>query len=138
MSGTVSNLGGKPQSLTIAVNLLWASLAVGVLKVATTFIIPGLRNPNVSPGFALTILLFVLGVFVLLVWKISIGRNWARITFLILTILGAYPSLRFLSHEFAMSPMYGAASLVQIGLQLCAIVLLFVKPASDWFRARAV
>lgn len=138
MSGTVSNLGGKPQSLTIAVNLLWASLAVGVLKVAMTFIIPGLRNPNVTSGFALTILLFVLGVFVLLVWKISIGRNWARITFLILTILGAYPWLLGLSHEFAVSPVYGAASLVQVGLQLCAIVLLFVKPASDWFRARAV
>jgi hypothetical protein len=145
VSGIAASLNRRPQSVTIAANLLWASLPVGGLRAAMLFTNPAINpapiDPTTIPGGELTYMLYTLssfGIVAFLIWKISVRRNWARITLLIIVILGAFPWLLSLSRGFAKAPIYNAASLVQAGLQFCAMVLLFIKPGSHWFRKPAV
>jgi hypothetical protein len=69
-----------------------------------------------------------------LIFKISTGKNWARITYLVLFIIGMLPAVPVILGEFSRLPVVGALSLAQVGLQLFALVLLFTKPGSGWFR----
>lgn len=121
----------KPQPVVTAVNLLWASLAVGLVKMLMDF-----SNLSAVAPAALTnfILIFTFALIGLLIFNISSGKNWARITFLILFIIGVLPTLLMVLGEFSRSPVVGALSMGQIGLQVYALFLLFVQPGNSWFR----
>lgn len=121
----------KPQSVRLAVNLLWASLAIGVVKSATDLDYLSRVGPA---AFVFFVMACTLAVMAFLFCKIGAGRNWARITLLVLFILGIVPTLPLLFAEFARSPVRGVLSLVQLAIQACALFLMFTKPGSDWFR----
>lgn len=121
----------KPQPVVTAVNLLWASLAVGVVKMLMDFS----NLSGVAPAaFTNFILIFTFALIAFLVFKISSGRNWARITFLVMFIIGVLPTLPIVLDEFSRSAVVGALSVAQIGLQVFALFLLFTQPGSNWFR----
>ena len=121
----------KPQSVGTAVNLLWASLAVGLVKMLMDFS----NLSTVAPAaFTNFILVFTFALIGFLIFKISAGRNWARITFLVLFIIGVLPTLPIVFGEFSRSAVVGALSVAQIGLQVYALFLLFTQPGSGWFR----
>lgn len=121
----------RPQSVRLAMNFLWLSLAIGVLKLLME--LPYLRA--LAPAaFANLVLIIVFAFFLFLIFKIYAGRNWARITFLVLFVLGILPTLPTVLGEFARSPLIGTLSVVQVGLQIYALFLLFTKPGSAWFR----
>jgi len=70
-----------------------------------------------------------------LVWKIGQGKNWARITYLILFIIG----VPFIIYSYLTSAV--SMLLVIIGIsgmiaQLIALAFLFQKPSSDWFKSK--
>jgi hypothetical protein len=69
-----------------------------------------------------------------LIFKIASGKNWARITFIIMFVIGMLPTVSFVLGEFSRSLFVGALSVAQIGLQSYAIFLLFSQPGSAWFR----
>ena len=121
----------KPQPVVTATNLLWASLAVGLVKM----LLDSSSLSGVAPA-ALTnfILIFTFALIAFLTFKISAGRNWARITFLVMFIIGVLPSLPIVMGEFSRSPVVGALSVAQIGLQVYALFLVFTRPGSSWFR----
>jgi hypothetical protein len=87
-----------------------------------------------SPAFTNFILISVFAVMALLIVFISKGKNWARITFLVLFILGSLPSIPLVLGEFTRSPVLGAFSLVQIVLQVIALYIVFTKPGAVWFK----
>lgn len=120
----------KPQPVVTAVNLLWASLAVGLVKMLMDFS----NLSGVAPAlFTNFILIFTFALIAFLIFKISVGRNWARITFLVMFIIGVLPTLPIVLGEFSRSAILGALSVAQIGLQVSALFLLFTQPGSSWF-----
>ncbi len=87
-----------------------------------------------TPAFTNFILITVFGLMALLIFYISKGKNWARVTFLVLFVIGSLPSVPIVLGEFTRSPVLGAFSAIQIILQLVALYFIFTKPGSDWFK----
>ena len=73
-------------------------------------------------------------------YKIYVGRNWARITLLVLCALGGLMTLNGLFREkftelIAPAPALAKVQMiVGIGISLIILWLLFVSPGRTWFR----
>ena len=124
----------RPRTVTIAVNLLWASIVIGFVKIPLD--LPALAAMP-SPGLMWTVIALVLAFFCLLIWKISLGRNWARITYLGFFLIGLIPAVPTLMGELGRSPVLAVLSIVQFIMQGYAIFLLFMTPGKAWFRKQA-
>jgi len=72
-----------------------------------------------------------------LIVKMDRGRNWARITFLVLFLLGTPLSIQPLIHSLSYSPVSGVLGLAQAALQVVSLVMLFGRAARPWFRPAA-
>jgi hypothetical protein len=129
---TLPPMKTKPPEIRRATNLLWVSLAVGLVKTSLQWPYLAARASIAFTGF---ILVFTLAIVGFLVWKIGQGRNWARIVFLVFSVLGFLPFLFVLRSEFARSPALGTLSVLQVGLQLFALLLIFTSPGKEWFHA---
>lgn len=121
----------KPQTVGTAINLLWASLALGLVKALMDYTHLSATAPAASIFLVFAFTFSLLGF---LIFKISTGKNWARITFIIMFVIGMLPTVSFVLGEFSRSPIVGALSVAQIGLQGYALFLLFSRPGSGWFR----
>ena len=121
----------KPSQISTAVNLLWASLAIGFVNTLMDTQDLGSIAP---PAFTNFILISVFAVMALLIVFISKGKNWARITSLVLFVLGSLPSIPLVLGEFTRSPVLGAFSIIQIALEVVALYLVFTKPGAGWFK----
>ncbi len=107
------------------------SLAIGALKVPMDWNYLTTIGPISSVLF---IMVSTVGIIALLIWKISQRRKWARITLLILFVLGMLPFTSTVRSEFARSTTLGALSIVQALLQGASLVLLFTRTTNEWFR----
>lgn len=128
-----------PRAVVQAVWLLWISLAVGLVELALSMN-PLRESAEVAPGAGMTAFgvfasITLIGtVYLVLVHHVRKGRNWARITVLVLVALGVIDSL------IARRPMELAPfllNLLEVLLDVTALALLFSGPGSHWFnRAR--
>jgi hypothetical protein len=62
------------------------------------------------------------------------GKNWARVTFLVLTILGTPSAIKALIDGVSVGTFSSLLGMFQMAIQFCALILLFRSPAKDWFR----
>lgn len=111
----------RPNSIVGAVFLLWATLAIGLANVVAGLMAGSIANTV----FVWWILTFVALFVVWIVVKIASGRNWARVTFLVLFVLG----LPFAQWQ-------NTVLVIQSGFELAALVLLFVPASNEWFRLK--
>jgi hypothetical protein len=125
-----ANSALKPRQVSTATSLLWFSLAIGIVA----YMLDPEYSSAGSPEFGLVVLVSVLGVTAFLIHHISHGRNWARITFLVLFLLGALPGVGFVMVRLIHSPLAGFLGLSQFVLQTTALVLLFSGQGATWFR----
>lgn len=121
----------RPEKVGAAVKLLYSTLALGILR---SILEASTHIPLVSPAFMLLFTVFALGIMSLLIHNIGKGRNWARISVLGLFLAGVPFSILPLLHSLAENPISGLLGVGQVILQIVALVLLFQKPSSDWFR----
>ena len=121
----------KPQPVTTAVKLLWTSFALGLIKLPMDLSSLNSAAPTPYVYFVMFFTFIVIGY---LIYRISAGENWARITFLAMLIIGLLPSLPQISGEFSRAPLSATLLLTQIGLQAYALILLFTQPGSGWFN----
>jgi len=71
-----------------------------------------------------------------MVYLVSIGKNWARITWLVIFILG-FPSLSNKLRGIAESSFFAAYLIVFVYILLIiALIFLFQRKSSDWFKKR--
>ena len=124
----------RPRSVSSAVNLLWASLVVGLLKV---FMDLSHLGDMASVAAIVVLSVVFVALFGFLYFKISVGKNWARITLLVMGVIGIVPTFSIVSTEFSRSVVVGTLSLLQLTLQTYAAFLLFTQPGSNWFRKGA-
>ena len=122
----------KPLQVRRAATMLWGAWAIGVVNLLFQ---PGMTRPVGWIGWL--ILAAIFAFLILLTASISAGHNWARITFLVLFLIGVLPYLGLVRQIFAASALFGLLSLVQQLLQVTAMFLVFTPPGSLWFRKRA-
>jgi hypothetical protein len=134
----------RPWTVTTASYMLWLS----ILWLPAVAILWGLPNgvpPNwkclegVNGVLLLGLVGLVLACWLTLALVVSMvgrGRNWARIIVLILLLLGAPRDLLDIIQSSGHSPFPGPLyKLFQIEILLVAVVLLFQRSSSRWFRA---
>lgn len=120
----------RPREVSLAAKLFWISLAAGVVNLALQF---DYLKSQASPGFIAGVGLVTIAVTALLIYFISTGRNWARISFLVLFLVGVIPGIPELLATLDRSLLSGLVSLGQWVLQIAALYLVFVGPGAKWF-----
>jgi hypothetical protein len=121
----------RPGQVGIATLLLSASLIIGGIRAVFDLT---QRVSGVPFFVAVLILLVFLGVFFFFVNRIAAGRNWARITLLVLLILQLPFAVLGSIAEVRANPMHGLVSILIATLQVLGVVLLFTKNSNLWFR----
>lgn len=127
----------RPGKVSTALYLLWIALFVGIIASAFNFS-SSLEIANAPPGFGLGVVIFILCFGFLLsaffIWKIGQGRNWARITYLVLFILGI-PVVIYTLLTIKVSTFLIIMQIAHTIVSLVALVFLFQKQSSDWFKS---
>jgi len=121
----------RPREVQIALGLLVASLATGVLRAFSVRAIPA---PGLPAWFAPVVLATTFCIIALLILGIAFGRFWVVIIFAVGFALGLPGGLMVLeTHGF------GSSAFLLFSLQACAqgaaLVLLFRPAGRAWFRA---
>jgi hypothetical protein len=124
-----------PVEIRRAVSVLWLSLLLAAIATAVQWLQIYLEDPVSAVVDHILAWVF----FALLIWKISQGRGWARITWLfafvvgwLLTVLFALFSNTYRAVVFH-SPFSEGIGLVQVAIQFYATVLLFTSNGRTWF-----
>lgn len=123
-------MDARPPQINQAVILLWAAYAVGPIRLGLNW---NLLEAAMDDFLAASILAITLIGTAVLIWKISQGKNWARLTFLVLFLIGLPFSLYGLTTDFGRSLVDGILSAVQITLQGVGLLLISRGAAKDWF-----
>ena len=116
--------------IRLASNLLFASLVIGVIRqffAQTSYSISGLSD-EALPG------LFSGLIVIAMAYAIRLGISWARILLLVFMVFGLFLTISFVSFYIEYAPVAGILELLQTLVQLYALVLLFQKPASNWYK----
>ena len=117
--------------MSLAVRLLWIACALGAL-----FIL--FKPLTLRPGTpVLLVRLISLLIFAPLAWlnfKIAARRNWARIAFVVVVVLGTTFYLIQPEKVIRLSWLDTVNFTLQTGLQLTAVALLLLPSARRWFK----
>jgi len=123
----------KPKAVEIAVLVLWLTLALGlvmsVVRISHTSL-------PVSSTLVYSILIISFAFSALCIYKISRGRNWARIIYLILLLLGMFKTVPSLILAIEHAPFSGSLSATVVAAQLVAMAFLFTGSSNGWFEQR--
>jgi hypothetical protein len=123
----------RPTNVDIGVKLLYSSLIIGILSTIMEY-------PEIIKETGASLGLVFLGIFLnyapawFLVFMIGKGKNWARITLLILFIIGSlisiFEAVQSPGHAHDRNLLYYISTVCL----LTGLVWLFQKDASAWFR----
>ena len=118
----------KPTQVRIAILILYAYAVISILVDSTLSII----NGKFSIGlFIIQAIIFLVSIF--LIFTISKGKTWPRNLLLIFLILGTCSSL-YLLPSIKVNLIYlFIISGIKYSLGLIPIILLYLKPAKQWF-----
>jgi len=123
----------RPKETTSAIQFLYASLAIGLIRAVF-----GLTQTASGAALILAALIvisvFALGFF--LVWKISSGRNWARIILLVLVLINLPFAVLANVAELKRSVFSGSLSILIEAILWIGTYLLFTRNSNLWFRSR--
>lgn len=121
-----------PKKIKQAAILVYVSLLVGLIK---SILYETMTNQKMlSDPKSLTIGIVAIIIIGFFGYKIGQGKNWARITLLVLFIIGMLSFPFIILNEFQMSPIIGVVSSVQMLIQLYVLVILFTGQSKEWFK----
>ncbi len=124
----------RPRQVTIAVALLWVSLALGV----PAWHLSASRDPETAshPAFIVfTAIVLVLSVTLnVLIYR---GRNWARILLLVLFVIAGALLLVPVDEPVPAGVLENTLNAGTLVLEAVALYLLFTRPGASWFRRPA-
>jgi hypothetical protein len=129
---------GRPSKVSTAVTLLWIAFAAGlirgILEVSNTLQVAS--SSDLGIGLAIFVMIFSLLISAFFVFMIGKGKNWARIVYLVLFVIAIPITGISQITSFLINPLSGILGIGQIVLQIIALVFLFQKQSSDWFKSR--
>src|SRR5258708_6393130 len=122
----MNNLRDSSRPMTVKAAVISLLVCVVLFVGKFTFDI-GLQQP-----LAYLIAFVFVGIFLLQVWFIFKGKNWARLIFVAVVVLGLIPSyVSILEPLRLLTKIY---SLVQIVLQLASAIALILPASTNWYR----
>ena len=124
--------GERPEAATRAVALLWITLVIQAAGLAFIWRLYKLFGPIDFMVAGIITGTWVMNAF--LVAMIERGRNWARITALVLYLLALPFLVLSIMATWKMSPLAAGGAALQLVLQTIAMVLLFGRASREWFR----
>ncbi|MDF1795714.1 MAG: hypothetical protein P1U63_04160 [Coxiellaceae bacterium] len=128
----------RPSGVTTAIQLLYITLIIsfvcGIINVIQIHGNPAGAPAGLGIGPMVAILIISLAIFWFLFFHISRGRNWARIIYLILFVLGILSTGWHLKMYLQQGMLISLATLVNYVLGVVAIVLLFTSESNTWFK----
>ena len=119
----------RPRQITCAIALLWCSLALAV----GTSVAEGRYS---SFSTSLWVVLPLQMLLALLTYKIGLGRNWARIFYVALLVLGSPLWPKTIAYNFGRSTTFGLLFVAELALQSAALFLALIGPGRLWFKRR--
>jgi hypothetical protein len=128
------NRGERPKEVHQAIRLLWIGFVLGIVGI---FLQPMKTN---APAQWIGILIggaIAFGIWAWVIVKIANGRNWARILFIVLAIIGlvfSAFSLPFTLPIYKARPLSGVLAAVNLVLEVSTLYLLLTTAARTWFK----
>ena len=121
----------KPGQVVRATRFLWAGLVLSGSSLYMDHRLTLQSAPTLGELME-TCLIFVF--WSLLILKVSTGRNWARITYLILTILSLPLYVPIVRIDFNTHAALGLSTAASVVLPILGLWLLFTSPGKRWFQ----
>lgn len=121
----------RPAQLMLGLKMLYLVVGIGIIRTSMTV----LDHLEVrSPYFLIATKFLVYAVGLYLIYQTGKGRNWARWALLVVLSVGiplsVLPSLDAIAH----SPVHTGLGILQLLLYLGALVLLFHRTVTAWFK----
>lgn len=89
-----------------------------------------------SFGFTVVLSVGMAALWILFAVKLRAGRNWARITMLVLTALGLVVTPINLANTGVTIPATVMPALIGVAVGLVVLILLLAEPAKSWTPAK--
>ncbi|MBC8025238.1 MAG: hypothetical protein H7Y89_04555 [Steroidobacteraceae bacterium] len=126
-------LPDAPPPVKTAMKLLWISFVLTYIEVALDWAALTAETPLIF--FAIgVVLMTALQIWIYL--KIALGRNWARIAWLVLSAVSLPILITDMVDLAQRAPVAAGITLIDVFLVFYALYLLFF-PGREWFRARS-
>jgi hypothetical protein len=123
----------KPKSIIAARNILYTAFFLEALVFILQQVIREIpAHQDISVFFSNGILLVLLYV---AIRYIGFGKKWARILFLVLFVLLVLASEIFVPFLFRTNLALGFLFVLQVLLQVLALVFLYSKNSNEWFNS---
>ena len=127
----------RPAQINRAIGLLCLTLTIGTLELVIiswhTWRHTQVHSVAASLGAYIAIAIVFLGLCGFLIWKIAQGRNWARITWLIVFVIGLWHYPSSLRSTFHRSPVLAILNITDTAIEVYALLLMFTSPGRSWF-----
>jgi hypothetical protein len=123
----------RPEIATAAVRLLFASLAIGLIRAIWGLTQRASGTPLILAAL-IVIALFALGFF--LAWKISTRSNWARLILLALVLINLPFAVLANVGELKRSALSGVFSIFIEAMLWLGTGLLFTRNSNLWFSRK--
>ena len=119
---------GRPSQVALAVQALWLDFGV-----AWVFILLSIRTV-LSSFLAFALTLVITAASALLIAKISQGRNWARIVFLVSALIYFAERFFVLVIPIQRDMIDLISTVFHVPLQMASLYFLFTEPGRRWFK----
>ena len=123
----------RPPQVVLAVKLAWAGIILGLSALAVSWeyysSLGSTTSMVLGQGFGVLIALWIY-------YKIYVGRNWARVLYLVLVIVGLLIFINGAARGaiLAAPPIARFSSVLNLALNLAVIWLVFTPPGGAWFK----
>ena len=123
----------KPKSIIAARNILYASLFLALISyLIPVFVLNLPGHPNIFSLISNGVLLILLYIAIRF---IGFGKKWARILCLVLFVINVATTLVYLPYILKTDLALDFLFVLQMLLQILALVYLFSKSSNVWFNS---
>jgi hypothetical protein len=124
----------RPQEVNWSIFLQFVALAIGPIATGLDWKHLQTLAPIQKVALNAASTLLFIGFFI---WKMSQGRNWARITLLVFFLVSLPFYFFFVRAEFGRSSILALLSILQALFQGAGLLVAFIAPTKYWFTKPA-
>jgi uncharacterized membrane protein YwaF len=122
----------KPRNVKLAIILFASIISFVTLRFFSNLIFSDLSSfKEKAPNYLLTFALYVF-----LAFHINARRNWARILYILLIVIGMATIPSHIIRLISVNQLSALFFFIQTLLEVAAAVVLFTKSSNKWFKAR--
>lgn len=129
-TNVIRNQNVVPMEVTQACTYLWGSLVFSGMSWYFSF----RHEKHALEIYFIIIIFLIAAIYAFLTLKIERGRNWARITYLCLSIISFPLDMALVIENFSANAVHGLISGCSVLLPFLAFWLVFTNPGALWFK----